>query len=239
MPAGKEQGAGPSGNKGGRGARWNGRGGRRGGRCSSLSRSGDTTTCKATPAILHRVVFTDARLLTLRPRRAKGLHDVPLSANHQGPRAVLRTSCGHTGSGEHSPQRLRQHSLGALPAAPLEKRGPFESAGAVEKPGGGGRGGGEAKGESGKKGGWGSEKDASTGVPRSNNSQGRGLFRLCLYARGTPVDAALLATFFAQYARVFVSLKVFLKSFCRSHKSVNLSFVITNMKNKLTDLSVN
>ena len=36
-----------------------------------------------------------------------------------------------------------------------------------------------------------------------------------------------------------ISHKVFLKSFCRSHpphKSVNSSFTITNMKNKLTDL---
>ena len=38
---------------------------------------------------------------------------------------------------------------------------------------------------------------------------------------------------------VFISHKVFLSSFCRSqlpHKSVNLSFTITNKKNKLTDL---
>jgi len=36
--------------------------------------------------------------------------------------------------------------------------------------------------------------------------------------------------------------QVFLKSFCRSqlpHKSVNLSFTITNIKNKLTDLCWN
>ena len=37
----------------------------------------------------------------------------------------------------------------------------------------------------------------------------------------------------------FLSHKVFLKSFCRSqlcHESVNLSFTITNIKNKLMEL---
>ena len=41
---------------------------------------------------------------------------------------------------------------------------------------------------------------------------------------------------------VLISHKVFLKLFCRSqllHKSVNLSFAFTNMKNKLTDFSGN
>ena len=36
-----------------------------------------------------------------------------------------------------------------------------------------------------------------------------------------------------------VSHNIFFKSFCRSqllHKSVNLSFIITNIKNRLTDL---
>ena len=42
--------------------------------------------------------------------------------------------------------------------------------------------------------------------------------------------------------RYFISPKVFLKSFCRSQlpsKSVNLSFTINDMKNKLTDLCGN
>ena len=40
----------------------------------------------------------------------------------------------------------------------------------------------------------------------------------------------------------FISQKVFINSFCKSHflhKSVNLSFIITNMKNKLKDLCGN
>ena len=46
----------------------------------------------------------------------------------------------------------------------------------------------------------------------------------------------------ASTTKVFISHKVFLKSFCRSelpHKSVNLSFTITNIKNKLADLCGN
>ena len=42
--------------------------------------------------------------------------------------------------------------------------------------------------------------------------------------------------------RAFISQKVFLKSFCKNqfpHKSVNLSFSITNVENKLTDLCGN
>jgi len=38
---------------------------------------------------------------------------------------------------------------------------------------------------------------------------------------------------------IFISHEVFLKLFCRSqlpHKFVNISFAITNIKNKLTDL---
>ena len=38
---------------------------------------------------------------------------------------------------------------------------------------------------------------------------------------------------------LLISQKVFIKSFCNSrfpHKSVNLSFIITNIKNKLTDV---
>jgi len=43
-------------------------------------------------------------------------------------------------------------------------------------------------------------------------------------------------------SRGILSQAVFIKSFCKSqvpHKSVNLSFIITNVKNKLTDLCGN
>ena len=42
--------------------------------------------------------------------------------------------------------------------------------------------------------------------------------------------------------KVLISLKVFIKSFCKSqfpHKSVNLSFIITDLKDKLTSLCGN
>ena len=44
------------------------------------------------------------------------------------------------------------------------------------------------------------------------------------------------------FTSVFIAYKMFLKSLCRSqlpHKSVNLSFTITNIKDKLTDLCGN
>ena len=41
---------------------------------------------------------------------------------------------------------------------------------------------------------------------------------------------------------MLISHKVFIKSFCKSqssHKSVNLSFIVTNIKNELTNLCGN
>ena len=57
-----------------------------------------------------------------------------------------------------------------------------------------------------------------------------------------PVSIHHLGSGFRVSGLGFISHKVFLKSFCRSqfpHKSVNLSFIITNIKNKLTDLCGN
>ena len=49
-----------------------------------------------------------------------------------------------------------------------------------------------------------------------------------------PYEKVLLPT--------LISQKEFIKAFCKSgspHKSVNLSFIVTNIKNKLTDLCGN
>ena len=67
-----------------------------------------------------------------------------------------------------------------------------------------------------------------------------------------PAEAHLSATLLNAHARhsthialstgILISHKVFFKSFCKiqiPHKSVNLSFAVDNMKNKLTDLCGN
>ena len=71
------------------------------------------------------------------------------------------------------------------------------------------------------------------------------------YERGTPVGEALLWLGCLLMERrgtaclfgvEFISQKRSLKSFCKSqflHKSVNLSFIITSVKNKLTDFGGN